>query len=263
MIVWTYGIEIWRDLNRLQKGAFARAAATVALSRYSLDRLLGQVPISYDRTRLIPPAVGEYFVIRTPSAEIRKRFGLEGKKVILTVARLERTEHEKGYDRVLAALPKIAGRIPEIKYLLIGEGGDLARIRELVSRRGLDRYVSIPGGVPNHQLPDYFNSADCFVMPSRKEGFGIVFAEAAACGIPAIAGNRDGSVEALQGGKTGLLINPESVEEIAGAVTAVLKGEVDPKLLDREHLRETALEAFGFTVFLRRLRELLELFEVG
>lgn len=261
VIIWTYGIEIWRELNLLQKGAFARAPATVALSRYSLGRLLSQVQIPPTRTLIIPPAVAEHFTIRAPSAEIRERFGLAGKKVIITVARLEKTEHEKGYDRVLAALPEIVDRVPEIKYLLIGEGDDLDRIRELVSLRGLDRYVALAGGVPNHRLPEYFNSADCFVMPSQKEGFGIVFAEAAACGIPVIAGNRDGSVEALQGGKTGLLIDPRSVDDIAGAVAAVLRGDLDRKLLDREFLRKTALEAFGFPVFLRRLRGLLAQFE--
>ena len=83
--------------------------------------------------------------------------------------------------------------------------------------------VIFAGKVPHEELPDYFRTADVFVMPSVKEGFGIVFLEAAACGLPVIGGNRDGSVDALADGVIGTLVDPEDPAMIAKAIDSAFR----------------------------------------
>src|SRR5262249_44550448 len=95
---------------------------------------------------------------------------------------------------------------------------------QLAAERGLTGRVVFAGHVPTGELPGYYALADVFAMPSDGEGFGIVFLEAAACGVPVIAGNADGSADALAEGQIGYLINPESHEQVTAALIYALQG---------------------------------------
>jgi glycosyltransferase involved in cell wall biosynthesis len=94
-------------------------------------------------------------------------------------------------------------------------------------------------------------------MPSKGEGFGIVFLEALACGKPVIAGNKDGSRDALLDGELGILVDPDNIDEIAETIVKVLKKDVPEKLLDGKYLRKRVLEVYGFDKFKERVRDLL------
>lgn len=90
-------------------------------------------------------------------------------------------------------------------------------------------------------------------MPSNREGFGIVFIEALACGKPVIAGNKDGSREAILGGELGIMVDPDDINEIAGAVTKVLRKETAGRLLDGNYLRARVVQEYGLDRFRERI----------
>src|SRR5262249_12921035 len=111
----------------------------------------------------------------------------------------------------------------ELIYLIVGDGDDRPRLEALATECGVAERVRFVGLVRAEELPDYFRLADVFVMPSTGEGFGIVFLEAMASGVPVIGGNQDGSLDALGDGILGTAVHPHNCEEIASAISAALK----------------------------------------
>ena len=144
----------------------------------------------------------------------------------------------------------------DLRYLLVGAGPDRARIEKLTVDLGVREAVVFAGAVPDNQLSEHYGLCDVFAMPSKAEGFGIVYLEALACGKPVIAGNRDGSSDALDDGDLGLLVDPDDPEEIAGEIVRVLqKRHPHPKVFRPEILRARVTELFGFETFKRKLNE--------
>lgn len=146
--------------------------------------------------------------------------------ILLTVGRLV---PRKGIDLMLQALPLIL-RETAVTYHIGGSGPDRARLEKMVQALGVQHAVRFLGRVPEDELPQLYANADLFVMPNREiqeegslEGFGIVFLEASASGLPVIAGRSGGAVEAVRDGITGLLVAPDSVEELAAAVLTLLQ----------------------------------------
>lgn len=137
---------------------------------------------------------------------------------VITVCRLL---PRKGVDMVLRALPKLLTEFPDLEYIVAGKGPDLTRLSALAKELQVENSVQFLGFVPDSDLPALYRSCDVFVMPSRVEeavasieGFGIVFLEASASGIPVVAGHSGGAVEAVRDGETGYLVNPTNPEEL-------------------------------------------------
>jgi len=164
---------------------------------------------------------------------------------MLTVARLETGERSKGVDLVIAEMPALRAGFPGLRYVIGGTGDDIPRLMALAQRLGVADAVDFIGAISEQELPERFSAADVFVMPSRKEGFGIVFIESLACGTPVIACGLEGSRDALLDGRLGTLVNPEIPGQLQEAVAAVLGHVCDPTLLDGQHLRSSTLAAFG------------------
>lgn len=148
--------------------------------------------------------------------------------VLLTVGRLV---PRKGIDTVLEALSLLHEGFPGISYRIAGAGPDEARLRTLVERLELQNIVQFLGKVPDDALPDVYRQADIFVMPVREEaqgasieGFGIVYLEASASGLPVIVGRSGGAVEAVLDGETGLVAE-SNAEAVATALTTLLNDE--------------------------------------
>lgn len=160
---------------------------------------------------------------------------------LLTVARLE---PRKGIDVVLRALPALAQQHPNIHYDVVGKGGDLSRLTALAKRLGVAQRVSFHGYVPEGEKSELLAQADVFVLPNRREpgsveGFGIVFVEAAAFGVPSIAGADGGTVDAVLDGTTGLVVEGERDDAVRTALSGLLG---DPAR--RQTLGRTAQERF-------------------
>ena len=114
------------------------------------------------------------------------------------------------------------------------------------------------GFIPDEELCDYYNLCDVFAMPSKGEGFGIVYLEALACGKPTIGGNQDGAIDALCNGELGVLVDPDNIEQIAQAIVDILQGKHPlPILYQPDLLRQKVIEIYGFDKFKERLALIL------
>jgi phosphatidylinositol alpha-1,6-mannosyltransferase len=222
--VQVHGIEAWQPRSSLYRRCVAAAALITAVSRYTRSRLLAWADVAPHRVRVLPNTMASGDVPRRRRDDLVAQHGLAGRRVILTVGRLSASERYKGHDRVIGALPGILAKLPDAAYLIVGSGEDRPRLEQLAREVGIAGRVVFAGQVADADLADYFALADVFAMPSTGEGFGIVFLEAAACGVPVIGGSHDGSVDALAEGRIGRLVNPYSRAEIEAAVVNALEG---------------------------------------
>jgi glycosyltransferase involved in cell wall biosynthesis len=255
-----HGIEAWGDITLLRRHALGEADHLFAVSHFTRDRVILQHGVESARLNVLPNTfdAGRFQVGAKP-VHLLQRYGLRpDQPVILTVSRLSESERYKGHDQMMLALPEIVRRFPDVRYIIGGEGAYRVELEQLAHEIGVADRVLFAGFVPREELPDYYRLCDLFAMPSTKEGFGIVFMEAMASGKPVIAGNEDGSVDALAGGRLGALVSPHSVEQISRAAVALLEGSHPNGLLhDPAALRAAVVMEFGWEAFRRNVETLV------
>jgi phosphatidylinositol alpha-1,6-mannosyltransferase len=217
-----HGIEAWRPLSRQHRKSVETATLVTSVSRYTRGRLLEWVAIDPARVKVLPNTVDPRFQPGPKPGYLIERHAASGKKVIMTVARLASSERYKGHDQVIQILPRVLSQHPETIYVIVGDGDDRPRLEALAAKFGVAEKVRFVGSVAPEELPDYFRLADVFVMPSTGEGFGIVYLEAMAAGVPVIGGNRDGSLDPLADGALGRAVDPNNQEEITSAMCIAL-----------------------------------------
>lgn len=243
-----HGIEAWQPLkNLLNRRLIHRCRGIVSVSELTRDRLVKWSGYR-GKTYVLPNAVHlEQYSIRPRRDDLVKRYGLEGKRVLLTVGRLAGEERSKGFDEVLEVLPQLP---EDVVYLIAGGGHDMPRLRDKAVALGLAKRVMFTGLFPESEKPDLYNLADVYVMPSRGEGFGFVFLEALASGLPVIGSRADGGREALLNGELGTLVDPANRDELRDAITALLA--------TREKRVPEKLDYFSFANFVRRVCEIVD-----
>ena len=215
-----------------------------------------QVPPGVDTARFVPLAPIE-------RAAARARLGLPGSgPLVLSVSRLV---PRKGMDVLIQAAARLAGsgRYPDLHVVIAGQGRDKPRLEHLIRRTGAP--AQLMGRVSNADLPDLFACADVFVLSCRsrwagleQEGFGIVFLEAAATGVPSVAGESGGSAEAVVDGETGFVLrDPSDVGAVAAAIERLI---CDPGLASRQGqaARHRAEVDFSYDVLAARLAAALD-----
>jgi phosphatidylinositol alpha-1,6-mannosyltransferase len=205
--------------------AVRSADAVIGISRYSCDmaRAAG-APVQ--RLHRIPPGVD------LPGGARRPR---DPRLTLLTVSRLD--EPYKGHDVLLRALPLIRARVPELRWVVIGDGALRPRLERAAAAAGLDEAVSFLGAVSDAERDAWLDRAHVFAMPSRipengagGEGFGMVYLEANARGLPVVAGNVGGAGDAVIDGRTALLVDPCDHRSLSDAITGLL---LDPEAAAR------------------------------
>ena len=253
-----HGIDVDPGLSAARRRALAGADGVWAVSRWTAGRLRS-LDVPGERIRLLPNTVSDAEFFPAPrSTALQQRYGIApDEKVVLTVARLETGEAYKGYDKVLQAIPAVSNAVGKVRYLVVGKGGDAARLRQMASDLGIAGNLTLCGFVPQAELADHYRLADVFAMPSDGEGFGIVFLEAMACGVPVLGGNRDGTVDALDDGKLGRLVDPRDAAAIAGGLVELLQGKGPALWFHPGALREACLQRHGRKAFRGHLREAL------
>jgi phosphatidylinositol alpha-1,6-mannosyltransferase len=241
----THGIDIWAPRSGFKRSAVEAADLVTAVSRVTRRRLLDWIDLAPDQVRVLPNTVRDIFVPGTAAPDYRARLGIAGGPVILTVGRLASTERSKGHEAIFGLMPALRRRFPGLLYLIAGEGDDLPRLKQRTRDLGLeDGTVRFLGYVLDGELPDLYRLADLFVMPSSTEGFGIVYLEAAACGLRVVGGASDGSADAIQDSRVGTTVDPDDGEALLAAIVAGLEdGRVDPALIEpyrRPHFARVA-----------------------
>lgn len=259
--VTVYGMEAWDVKNPSIQKALHNADRILSISGYTRDRLLKEQNLDPAKIFLLPCTfdASQFKIAPKPNYLLEKHNLKSEQPIILTVSRLAETERYKGYDQILKALPQIRQAIPNIHYIIVGKGSDKPRIEQLIAQLDLQDCVTLAGFIPDEQLCDYYNLCELFAMPSKREGFGIVYLEALACGKPCLGGNQDGAIDALCHGELGALVNPDDVEAIAKTTIQILeKNHPNPLLYCPEKLRQRVIDIYGFEQFQKALSQYLE-----
>jgi len=253
----------WRAVRRAMLKALNDADFLIVNSEFTRRQYLergvrdGQVFFKVNPgvdTSLFHPEAGD-------PAEVRRRHGLGERPTVISVARLVEW---KGHDTVLRALPAIIAEVPDAMYLIVGDGPFRADLERLVARLGLRDRVVFAGFVPDSELPAYYRAADVLAVPSREviedipiEGFGIVYVEAGACGLPVVGGRGGGTDESIEDGVTGFRVDHGDPSAVADAVVRVL---ADRELAQRmgEAGRRRAVDLYDWRIQADGLRQYLE-----
>jgi len=220
-----YGIDAWVPPKNLLTNYFLSSPdSIISISAITLQKFIEWSHLTHKPAFLLPNAVtpGNYGA-GAKSAELLERYGLQDKIVLMTLGRLAASEQYKGFDEIMDLLPALAELLPNIAYLIVGDGDDRPRLEAKARSLGVADRVVFAGFIPESEKADHYRLADAFVMPGRGEGFGFVFLEALACGIPAVGSTLDGSREALRDVSLGILVDPRRPEEIQAGILAALQ----------------------------------------
>ncbi|WP_461789895.1 glycosyltransferase family 4 protein [Pedobacter sp.] len=259
IILWAHGIEVWRPLPDWKKKFLREKAEIWSVSDYTKRQLteLHQVPA--DRIKVLNNTLDPFLTLDSnfvkPISILNRHDISINNFVLFTLTRLSSTEHLKNYDLVIEAVQKLKNLHPQLCYLIGGKADAMERQRleQLIEHNKLSDKVKLIGFIDETEIAAYYQSADCFVLPSKKEGFGLVLIEAAANGCQVIGGNIDGSTDALLNGKLGQLVNPDDVDAIAAAIEhAIANKNHHPKLQ-----QQLTIEHFGFETYKNKVAQLL------
>jgi phosphatidylinositol alpha-1,6-mannosyltransferase len=227
-----HGIEAWQAPGRIALWATDQADLVTAVSRHTRRLFLQWSRTAPETVKVLPNTVDERFSPGQAPPEFLARHGLQGKRVLLTVSRLAAAERYKGHDRVIESLARLRISHPDLVYVVAGDGDDRPRLERLAAAQGLAERVRFIGYIAETELPDLYRAADVFVMPSTGEGFGIVFLQAMASGIPVIGGDADGSRDPLRDGADGLLVAVGDTESLQHSIHELLQRKSSKPLAD-------------------------------
>jgi phosphatidylinositol alpha-1,6-mannosyltransferase len=244
----THGIEAWKPLREPLSRRFVHdLRAVISVSALTRSRFLASSGYT-GRAVVLPNAVrAEHYGIRPPDPKLIARYGLEGKRVLMTVGRIVAAERYKGFDEVMEVLPALP---QDVVYVIAGGGNDLPRLRGKAAELGLTGRIIFTGLFPEAEKAALYNLADVYVMPSRGEGFGFVLLEAMASGLPTIASRHDGGREALRDGQLGVLVDPASPADIRAAIEEALE--------NGQRRVPPGLDYFSFDNFRRRVHDIVD-----
>ncbi len=259
IVMFAHGIEVWDPLPKWKTKFLQERVQVWAVSNYTRDKMITQHQISPQQIKVLNNCLSPFLQLPThfeKPKELLEKYQI-GKNVpvIFTLNRLSASEKYKGYDKVIMALGKLKQQNQNFTYLLAGKADEAehARLTKLIEDNNLVNEVKLIGYLSEEELTPHFLLSDLFIMPSKGEGFGIVFIEAAAHGCKIIGGNIDGSTDALLNGQLGQLVNPNEEAEILQAIQNTLA--------NKEHQphqqQQITVEHFGFDSYLKKVKELL------
>jgi len=237
-----HGDEIWTRPSRAQLEPLKRSYHLLCVSKDTRDRYVRLAGACGGNAVVLPNMVASDFVTGD-RREARRRFHVSDKAVVLTVSRLDPGGY-KGHDRIIPMLPHLRAEGRDVVYVIAGEGEDRARLEALCREHGVHEHVRFLGRVPREDLPVLYRAADLFALPSTREGFGIVFLEAMACGTPAIGLAAGGASDALE---LGFCVSEEAFPE---AFVRALDAQVD-----RACLSAAVHSRFGLASFQARVAQ--------
>ena len=231
LVALTHGHEVWwakvppfslairfmsKNLDAITYlGDYTKGEISKALSKSDANKLVQ-----------IAPGIDVEHFVPTDSSNLRADLGLTDKSVIISVGRLV---HRKGQDKLIAALPAIKAKIPNVHLVLVGVGPHQEHLEKLAAKLKVADCVTFIGRINYAELPKYICLGDIFAMPSRSrffglevEGLGIVYLEASACGLPIVGGKSGGAPDAVLVGETGVVVDGTNTFEIAEACIELL-----------------------------------------
>lgn len=213
--IFLHGIEAWRDLTAGEARTLRSASLLLANSTYTAARVRERHPWVSSIT-VCPLALPDLPAQGT--SDVRP-----ARPQVLMVGRMAASERYKGHDLVLAAWPTVLRAVPDARLVIAGTGDDVTRLRGVAAQAGLDGSVDFVGFVGEADLDTLYRQSSVFAMPSRGEGFGLVYLEAMARGLPCIGSTADAAREVVVDGVTGRLVDPAESTAVADAIIQLLR----------------------------------------
>jgi phosphatidylinositol alpha-1,6-mannosyltransferase len=248
--VFLHGIECWAPLPEEDLAILRRASLRVANSNYTAQRTLGANP-GIGEIEVCPLALPDTpEIARSPSAGENRRT-----PSLLVVGRLSSTERYKGHEELIRAWPAVARQVPGARLVIVGDGDDAPRLRSLGTELARDS-VEFTGFLPRVDLERRYSEAMAFAMPSRGEGFGLVYLEAMAAGLPCVGSIRDAASEVIANGETGVLVDPDNPDAMGRAIVDLLRNPAGARQMG-EAGRLRLASHFSYEQFRERMTGLL------
>lgn len=256
-IVCTHGVEVWEPLPWLRRRALQKANVVLAPSQYTADHVKTDQGVLQEKLRVLPWALDPQFeaLVGGPAKTALPANFPKG-HVILTVGRWLATERYKGMDTLITALPKLLPRWPELQLVAVGQGDDRDWLENLARESGVSRHVHFLSDLSYAQLAACYAACDIFALPSRGEGFGLVYLEAMACGKPVIGGAHGGAPEVIEDGVTGYLVQHGDAVQLATSIETLLANPEVAQEMGRRGKQRVENE-FRFNAFARSLKKIL------
>jgi phosphatidylinositol alpha-1,6-mannosyltransferase len=248
-----YGIEVWRPLEWDRRRALARATARFAISAYTLERARPFCP-DLSGTVILPLALEERAAEGAIDASL---MGRVGRGFLLIVGRMAASERYKGHDQILEAFPLLLDLCPGARLVVAGDGDDRFRLEEKAAYLGIGEAVVFARFTSEATLAELYRRCAAFVMPSRGEGFGLVYLEAMRAARPVVAARGSAAEEIVVDDETGLLVDPDDRERLARALARLLRDAGGARRMGWAG-RERWEKELGLERFRERLEPLLE-----
>jgi phosphatidylinositol alpha-1,6-mannosyltransferase len=253
-------VESSRELGWMVRQVLKGASFTIANSQNSAQLLSQRWNVPEQRICVMTPGVDTArFVPAEPCRQQRAMLGWSERKVVLTVGRLQR---RKGQDMMIRALPAIRRAVPNVLYVIVGDGEDRRRLEQLAVQEGVPEYVQFRGEPDDDELIRCYQQCDLFALPNRQvgqdiEGFGMVLVEAQACGTPVVAGASGGTAETMQIPATGRIVNCEQPHELAEIVIQLLADDSQRAAMSAS-ARSWAVQRFDWEALSKQAVEIFE-----
>ena len=242
-----HGIEVWRPFSFLERRALKGAHRILCISEFTRREILQRVRLKEDRLVILPNALDPNLEPGGNSADISTT-----QAVILTVSRLTNDDNYKGIDHLIQAMPALLLVAPGTKLRIVGRGDDTHRLQNLAREHDVDAAVEFAGFVSDEQLRHEFARCTLFALPSRCEGFGLVYLEAMAYGKPCLAANEGGAPEVVDA-TCGRIVPYGDIPALAAAAAAMLATPWDAAAITARARRR-----FGFETFQETLKTYLD-----
>lgn len=247
------GVDVWRPLAADRARALRSALVVLAISRETMARARPFLPAGC-RLECVHPGIEPLGDSGSPDVALLERIP---PGYALVVARLDATERYKGHDELLDAWSRLKEPLPRAHLVIAGDGSDRPRLEARARELGLDRQVTFTGAIDRATRLALYAGAALFAMPSRDEGFGLVFAEAMAAGLPCIALEATAPAEIVVHQETGLLVPEGDAVALVSALVRLLSDEERARAMGAAGRARYEME-FTEAAFERRIAPVLD-----
>jgi glycosyltransferase involved in cell wall biosynthesis len=257
--IFAHGLEVWTPLPLLRRGSLRLADLVFAPSADTARQLAAKQGLAEERIRRLAWSLGPEFDggAGSGSANGPVSPGFPHGRVILTVGRWDAREAYKGVDHLISVLPQLLASVPDVHLVAIGSGTDLPRLRRLAQESGAGDKIHFLSSLPQEQLAPAYEACEVFALPSRGEGFGLVFLEAMSHGKPVIGGAHGGTPDVIDDGTTGYLVEYGNLAQLRDRLRHLLTDETARRSMGAQALQRVCRD-FTFDCFSRNLDEALE-----
>ena len=257
-----YGIEAIGKFSKLKKIALEKADKILTISEYTKELIVKQNISFKKKIIIIKSCVNENLFNDNKFKINKEKYNVGNRKVVMTLSRLSASE-EKGHNRVLKSLEILNDKFPNFVYMIVGGGSDKRVSEILCENEDLKKKVIFTGPIKDEEKNSYLSLADVFILPSKNEGFAIVFLEALMAGLVVIAPNKYGCPEGLLHGELGILVDEDRKDLIADAILSVFLNKIPFNLKNRKMIISKTKKIYGIERWNKEVKEFYESIKIN